>query len=554
MEGKEMKIGLAFSGGGFRAAAFNLGVISYMHQVDFGQSTLLQQVVALSTVSGGTITGARYAIGIKNQESVEQIYKAIFHFLSQVDIVAESLDRLAAKKYWRQKRLNSLICAFADVYHKELFNQATFGVLLEQSPSIHLKHVSFNATEFDYGMQFRFQISDAQTTGNKYASGSGIIGNHKCRVPESVAKDIRMADILAASSCFPGGFEPINFPDDFGVQMPEEPFVSKDEKSFPVGLMDGGIVDNQGIEPLLLAENRMKRSQEQSSGTQPESNVMDLLIISDVCSPYMDEFKASEQKPKKLWRMLTPSWVLFLNLLCLLGASTGLWFSVLSGKTIIAAICASVITLNLVVFILSWFIGGLPAKLEVPESFLKPLLKFLKIRFVVYESMVVNRLKSVLKMTGDVFLKHIRRLNYNRIFTDNSWKNRRIMNAIYELRTGEHRLDSRIEKGTIPPHLIPCHEVRELAKKAADMGTTLWFTSEELESQNMLNSLIATGQFTICWNLLNYLESIKKDPENTNTSHQALLNCEPHLLQHWLMFQQNPFWLTEKYNAFSQNT
>jgi hypothetical protein len=34
-------------------------------------------------------------------------------------------------------------------------------------------------------------------------------------VEPPVARNVRLADVIAASSCFPGIFEPINFPDDF---------------------------------------------------------------------------------------------------------------------------------------------------------------------------------------------------------------------------------------------------------------------------------------------------------------------------------------------------
>ena len=51
--------------------------------------------------------------------------------------------------------------------------------------------------------------------------------------------------MLCASCCFPGGFEPIIFPNDFsaGVPSPDLPIVP---------LMDGGIVSNQGIDNYLI--------------------------------------------------------------------------------------------------------------------------------------------------------------------------------------------------------------------------------------------------------------------------------------------------------------
>ena len=58
---------------------------------------------------------------------------------------------------------------------------------------------------------------------------------------------------------FPSGFEPMMFPDDFKVSSRED-IASGITKRF--GLMDGGVVDNQGIDPILLAEKRMRKYRE----------------------------------------------------------------------------------------------------------------------------------------------------------------------------------------------------------------------------------------------------------------------------------------------------
>ncbi|MEL7147368.1 MAG: hypothetical protein AAFO69_13425, partial [Bacteroidota bacterium] len=48
-------IAICLSGGGFRAAGFSLGILSFLHEVVYRDSTLLQKVHGLSSVSGGTI-------------------------------------------------------------------------------------------------------------------------------------------------------------------------------------------------------------------------------------------------------------------------------------------------------------------------------------------------------------------------------------------------------------------------------------------------------------------------------------------------------------------
>lgn len=56
------KLGLALSGGGFRASLFHLGVLRRMAELD-----LLRHVEVLSTVSGGSIIGALYVLFLKQR-------------------------------------------------------------------------------------------------------------------------------------------------------------------------------------------------------------------------------------------------------------------------------------------------------------------------------------------------------------------------------------------------------------------------------------------------------------------------------------------------------
>ena len=54
--GTEKRIGMALSGGGFRAAAFHLGAFRKLHQLG-----LLWKLDLLTCVSGGSIAGGAWA-------------------------------------------------------------------------------------------------------------------------------------------------------------------------------------------------------------------------------------------------------------------------------------------------------------------------------------------------------------------------------------------------------------------------------------------------------------------------------------------------------------
>src|SRR3990172_10793035 len=55
------RLGLALSGGGFRASLFHIGVLARLAEVD-----LLRHVEVLSCVSGGSIVGAHYYLEVRH--------------------------------------------------------------------------------------------------------------------------------------------------------------------------------------------------------------------------------------------------------------------------------------------------------------------------------------------------------------------------------------------------------------------------------------------------------------------------------------------------------
>jgi NTE family protein len=57
---KSARLGLALSGGGFRASFFHLGVLRRLAELD-----LLRHVTTLSTVSGGSILAAHYYLAFR---------------------------------------------------------------------------------------------------------------------------------------------------------------------------------------------------------------------------------------------------------------------------------------------------------------------------------------------------------------------------------------------------------------------------------------------------------------------------------------------------------
>lgn len=526
---EKLKIALTFSGGGYRAATFHLGALSYLDSIETEDSTLLNHVVALSTISGGTITGLRYMLGTSRGESTHTIFKELYDFLLNTDLVTSALDNLS--KY-KEGQNASLIRTMAGIYNDELFKGAVLGDLMDKLEESPMSRFSANATDFSHGLPFRFQITDRIQSAAGTPYEYGFIGNEMNNLPRNVARHIRLSEILACSSCFPSGFEPLMFPQDF--ELGESPEVKEYLSQFtPIGIMDGGIVDNQGIEPILLAEQQMKQDR-----PDKKDKCLDLIIISDVSSPYMDPYEPSNiSLPAKIKS-------LSLNKISqILGWSEG----IVTGLLVASFFCPVryVTDVCVVIWILVTILWVLYSQIKkfivkaAKESIIKhSVSSILNLQVGDIATLVANRINSVLMLTTTVFMKHIRRLEYNRVYDDSSWLNRRITNTVYELRQDE-TWKKKIEQGQLSKDLAPSEVMQANSNKAANMGTTLWFTPEEKE-QGIPDALIAAGQYTICWNLLEYIDNIKKNPKNLNESHKTILACEPQLRSDWKRFKKEP--------------
>ena len=68
----ESTIGLALSGGGSRAIAFHLGCLRALHELG-----VLEKVKVLSTVSGGSVIGALYALSNEPFPEFEKRVRAV---------------------------------------------------------------------------------------------------------------------------------------------------------------------------------------------------------------------------------------------------------------------------------------------------------------------------------------------------------------------------------------------------------------------------------------------------------------------------------------------
>lgn len=538
----ELNIGMTFSGGGYRAATFDLGSLSFLNSIRLEDGrTLLGCVTALSSVSGGTIPAVKYMLALAHGQSIDEMVSELFGFLCNEDLVVTALQGMSSEK---TNRNASLIKIMAGIYDEYLFYHATMGDIIDNIHHIPVKDYTALATDFNHALPFRFRVTEGKsTTGERLYYG--LFGNSKNIIGLKVARHITAGEALACSSCFPSGFEPMMYPDDFKVS--QNPDIAKTiTKRF--GIMDGGVADNQGIESIVLAEQRRRDYRKDRSRTD---KALDLVIVSDVTSPYMNGYEPSEQMLSKgagkltigrlrNYGLIAEGVIIALFILSIVLGS-GFWTGVMS------VILAIVTAAN---------VAGACLKNKmfdaIGKTFIGKNATFLShTKFATLEAMLMNRAKSVVMLSSEVFLKRMRQLNYQVLYENPAWENRRITSTVYELRPEEKWEDrlpnsegKRKDKNEmeLPQYLAPSEAIQQNSTLAASMGTTLWFTSKD-KAAGKPQALLAAGQYTMCFNLLDYLERIDKNPTNLTDGHRLIIACKPQLLAAWQKFQQDPQWM-----------
>lgn len=527
-----LNIALTLSGGGYRAASFHLGTMSYLNHVDTDEyDSLLEQAKVISTVSGGTITGMRYLSGLANGEKVQDIFKDIYRFMTEEDLPSLALSHLDSEG----GHTVSLIKSMARIYDQKLFHNAVMGSLMDYAEEGLVRHFSANATDFVNGLPFRFQATEKIRNAQDKRFEYGLIGNEMITLDRGVARHIHLGDVLACSSCFPGGFEPMAFPDDFNLPEPEK----KCLRSLGcIGVMDGGIVDNQGIDPVLLAEKRMKQNE-----CGRKDVCIDLIITSDVSSPYMEAYSPTHRQESWLGKLKLKSilcWITCSEIMTTLILILSIWTELPLLLSVVGAIWITITSLWIACFVAMRKIRKMTRHTIIGQC----LDSISKLRLSDIATLVINRVSSVKMLVTIVFMKHIRRLNYRSIYENKKWLNRRIMNGIYKLRAGE-KWEEYVKEGKLPEWLIPSEPIQENSSRAAAMGTTLWFTESD-KRNHIPEALVAAGQYTICWNLLSYIEKSKKSTANmTETMIYFCKKYEGSLRADWERFQKDPLWMVK---------
>ncbi len=523
------RIALSMSGGGFRAAAYGLGTLNTLYLLG-----ILDNVHMLSTISGGTFAGAYYALRRKQGASFDEIHNEFYQFLDADSVLPDATTRWKTAIKAPESNYKA-IRAFADVYHENLFGKVAFDVFWQPNkPDVapfRLQTLIFGATELYSGLAFRFQyctLPEAQ-----FVTEGGVlrewffIGNGNIHIPHDRARELRLADIVASSSCFPVGFEAMNLPADFPTGNPAPmPFRAGNNATVAIenlAIIDGGVYDNQGIEGLLLANRRNKTflkskqaialSPEQKQPMQPST----VFVVADVASAETGIYDADEAPPPRTGRSLMQWLKQSRNLIWLAGLAVliGILLSIV--LTAGGFIGGFLVGIALIMGLASWGVGriwklgvGALSK-EIPAllPLLEPPFMQLTVRQLLY--LLAVRLKTAKALLLSVFLRRVRSLNYGLLYHDDDTDTDENLSAPDVIASIIGGILRDVEKPKYRSELIL---LLPIIKKASSMDTTLWWLAEK----DKMDDVIKSAEITLTWRIKRLIASKEKAAESDRKS------------------------------------
>jgi predicted acylesterase/phospholipase RssA len=476
-------IALCFSGGGYRAAAFHLGTLAMLHELGMGE-----RIKYFSTASGGTIVAMKYVIEIIKGTPFENFAADFEKFLLDHNVVKDAFDAITETRFEGQKNDVSLIRAAGGIYDEHLTRGLKVQHLKDEAIETgKFTDLIFNVTEFRTGGGFRFRMNKNE----RLTFGSGNF-----EVKNELQGQILLADIVAASSCFPGAFEPIRFPEDFDLpnrEMAKFPFQGKGKAVESLPMMDGGIFDNQGVAGLMTSYE--------------EAAPFDFVLISDTTQKPKTilDYKIAERGAlfaigRTFYAILALLSVVFISSVILIGFALANISAVPVLQVVsteIAAVFSAIVSGAFVAALVygRFKLGSLDimgAKFPI-WSYIRDL----KVADVI--SLINTRVSSAKVLAFNVFMKRIRDLNNKTVLAAAGKKDRRnmlfgknVFSLIYDLednRESEMPLANDKEIKSTP-------RMQRISKAAGEVPTSLWIT------KNQFDILVECGRITACLALL----------------------------------------------------
>jgi NTE family protein len=275
------RLGLSLSGGGYRATAFHLGTLKKLQAMN-----ILQHAAVISTISGGSITGAYYCL---NKDDHGKFQNSLYEKLQTKNVITKVLLS------WTFLQLIFVTIIFLVPAFYFLFTSpawlfpilflAFIFVLLKFQFNIFpvSKRIEKIYDQFFYDKKTLGELPDAPVLvlGSTNLQTARAFSFSKKWMQDSTyqymnpriifkAAGFPIARAVMASSCVPFAFTPVKIDKRFFM-------IEADHQRVHPVLVDGGVYDNQGIHKIM----------------QSGQYACDIIIASDAGSGSTGELKFS---------------------------------------------------------------------------------------------------------------------------------------------------------------------------------------------------------------------------------------------------------------------
>lgn len=279
------KVGLALSGGGFRAALFHAGALARLAELD-----MLRHVEVLSCVSGGSIVGALYYLELKRR--LETLTDAEMDRSVYIEVVRSVLDALSRAMRGDVRTDALLLSLFSwkpsskrtetigGLLDRRLFRYGPKPLLLRDLPvnprgeeAFHPKRHNWrrwskvpilvlNTTSLNTGHVWQFTASwmgePPAAIEPMVDAGERLRRLYHDQAPDGALKAVPLGTAVAASAAVPGLFRPVPLRGLYPGRT--------------VQLSDGGVHDNQGIFSLVEQDCRIMIVSDGSGQLEPQTH------------------------------------------------------------------------------------------------------------------------------------------------------------------------------------------------------------------------------------------------------------------------------------------
>lgn len=252
MTNNQKRIGLALSGGGFRAAAFHLGTLRKLNEMG-----ILERVAVISSVSGGSIAGAHYALNANDFDAFERSFRRglkknmLLTCYVTMGCIGVCLLALPFVLSWWGWAWLFLYLPVVLLFLRFQFNLLPFSRMIERR----YNQVFFNNRQLVDLPQWPLLAINATNveTGRPFTFSRDKMSDSTYEFPDKGKKAIRflhtdfpVSRAVMASSCVPFAFTPVKI----AIRYYQN---KADYSLIDPTLIDGGVYDNQGIHKITHA-------------------------------------------------------------------------------------------------------------------------------------------------------------------------------------------------------------------------------------------------------------------------------------------------------------